>query len=483
MNKIRLLNLLLNERKKMEKQASLTLRGHQETKFLIIALLGVCIFAWAALENLPPTFLSVNLWMLATIVPILGFLFFKIRLDPLYGLMIVGIPLGIVFSIIELVNMLQNASDPKGISLAVSTALSFAFSGGFFSAIGYFGCGKAEVIYAKKLKIQDFCLVTIFLCIFYGGVMSGSSGLSPFIDIPSLKIFLAIVLIGIGIAKFKGLRVLETLPHIFICVALIGAAFSTIGWMLTSLGSNRSGVGPAMAVGLLTMLYGVFFYVLSFLVCLTRDQLPQDLNFGLKNWHLVEGFTFLFFMTLGPPTLFEVFYYDDLLEEQVEVDIGEIGQTETGVIIFLLIGEKHASGIVEQLSQEELVTFAATVGLTRNKGLGLPGREDGYLNSVFESVLGATGVKNLETLVDKAAMTVDYGNFTPANTYQTLENFLVTLKDKEFHDSNIDNLSWEQRLAVLRIAVSEKPQEIGGLIRRMIMGNRPEAIDVPNQNQ
>ena len=162
--------------------------------------------------------------------------------------------------------------------------------------------------------------------------------------------------------------------------------------------------------------------------------------------------------------------------------ISEIGQTETGVLMFLLIGEKHASVIVEELSQEELVTFAATVGLTKNKGLGLPEREDVYLKNVFESVLGATEVKNLETLVDDA-MTVDYGNFTPANTYQTLENFLVTLKDKEFHDSNIDNLSWEQRLAVLRLAISEKPEEIGGLIRRMIMGNQPEAVDVPNQNQ
>ena len=162
--------------------------------------------------------------------------------------------------------------------------------------------------------------------------------------------------------------------------------------------------------------------------------------------------------------------------------IGEIGQTETGVLMFLLIGEKHASGIVEQLSQEELVAFAATVGLTKNKGLGLPEREDVYLKNVFESVLGATGVKNLETLVDDA-MTVDYGNFTPANTYQVMENFLATLKAKGLHESNIDKVSWEGRLAVLRIAVSEKPQEIGGLIRRMIMRNQPETVDVPNQNQ
>ncbi len=162
--------------------------------------------------------------------------------------------------------------------------------------------------------------------------------------------------------------------------------------------------------------------------------------------------------------------------------ISEICQTETGVIIFLLIGEKHASGIIEQLSYEELVILAATLGLKKNKGSGLPEREDVYLKNVFESVLGATGVKKLETLIDDA-LTVDYDNFTPANTYQAMENFLATLKAKGLHASNIDNVSWEGRLAVLRLAFSEKPQEIGGLIRRMIMGNRPEVVDVPNQNQ
>jgi len=57
-------------------------------------------------------------------------------------------------------------------------------------------------------------------------------------------------------------------------------------------------------------------------------------------------------MELSPPNLFAVCYYNNTLEEQVEVDIGKIGQTETAVLMFLLIGEKHASRIVEQLSQE-----------------------------------------------------------------------------------------------------------------------------------
>ena len=84
----------------MQEQARSTITGNKTVKFLIIAFLGICLFALAAWQNLPATFLTVNLWLIATIVPVLGFLIFKIRLDPLYGLMVLGIPIGIIFSII-----------------------------------------------------------------------------------------------------------------------------------------------------------------------------------------------------------------------------------------------------------------------------------------------------------------------------------------------------------------------------------------------
>ena len=175
----------------------------------------------------------------------------------------------------ELVNMLQNASDPTVIALVVSTALSFAFSGGLFSAIGYFGYREVEMIHSKKLKILDFLLVTFFLLAVWASVMATSAGVEAFVDLPSVQIGLAITLIGIGIAKFKEIKVLNSLPNIFICVALIGAAFSTIGWIMTSLTSDLQGVGPAMAVGLLTMLYGIILYIFSYLNQVKQQILTQ----------------------------------------------------------------------------------------------------------------------------------------------------------------------------------------------------------------
>lgn len=452
--------------------------------FFILAFLGICILAWTALDNMPSTFLNVNLWLIAAIAPVLGLLFFRIRLDPLYGLMILGIPLGIIFSIIELVSMLQNASNPRMISLAVSTALSFAFAGGLLSSIGYFGCGTIEVTHTTKLKPQDFFLVAIFLCVLYVGVILKSSGLGAFIDIPSLKIFLAISLIGIGIAKLKKSQIIVTLPNIFICVALIGAAFSTIGWILTSLTSDLEGIGPVMAIGLLTMLYGVFFYVLSFIFCLMSDQAAQGINFTTKNWHLVEGFTFLFFMTLGPPTLFEVLSYDDMEKEDVYVETSEIKEIGKAVMLFLQLGEKLAPKLVEQLNENELITFGASLGLgLKDRGLRLPDIGEGYIKSVFESAIGREKLKYLEDVVDKEGVSIDYDNFSPTNAAQILTNFLIELEEKGFLKLNISELSYDQKVALLRVTFYERPTEVGTLIRNMISEEQKDDLSAPNLNQ
>ena len=468
----------------MEKQAASAIRWSREAMFFILAFLGICILAWTALDNMPSTFLNVNLWLIAAIAPVLGFLFFRIRLDPLYGLMILGIPLGIIFSIIELVSMLQNASNPRMISLAVSTALSFAFAGGLLSSIGYFGCGKIEVTHTTKLKPQDFFLVAIFLCVLYVGVILKSSGLGAFIDIPSLKIFLAVSFIGIGIAKLKKSQIIVTLPNIFICVALIGAAFSTIGWILTSLTSDLEGIGPVMAIGLLTMLYGVFFYVLSFIFCLTSEQAAQGINFTTKNWHLVEGFTFLFFMTLGPPTLFEVLSYDDIEKEDIYVETSEIKEKGKAVMLFLQLGEKLAPKLVEQLNENELITFGASLGLgLKDRGLRLPDIGEGYIKSVFESAIGREKLKYLEDLVDKEGVIIDYDNFSPTNAAQILTNFLIELEQKGFLKLNISELSYDQKAALLRVTFYERPTEVGTLIRNMISGEQKDDLSAPNQNQ
>lgn len=53
------------------------------------------------------------------------------------------------------------------------------------------------------------------------------------------------------------------------------------------------------------LLYGCSLYIFSFLLSLYTNEFYK-INFKLKNWHLVEAFSFYVFMTLAAPSLFEI---------------------------------------------------------------------------------------------------------------------------------------------------------------------------------
>ena len=271
--------------------------------FLTMAIAGFFSLVWLADENIPGNVVEAVLWLSLILLPLLYFLHLKIRLNLFFGFMVLGIPLGISLSIVDLVNVLQTATDTDAIALGVATSLWLAFFGGFVSAIGYFGYSWGEPVKQKELRMID-CLIASAIILVVPAPRY--IDFAPFLDVTSLGIFCSVFAMGIGLTKFKEMPVLSALPNIYVCVALLGAALSTIGFVSASLASDPKMAGPNMAIGLLTMLYGVNAYVLSFVLTLTTDDFSENLNLTTKNWHLVEGFMFLFFMTLGPQTLFEM---------------------------------------------------------------------------------------------------------------------------------------------------------------------------------
>jgi hypothetical protein len=271
--------------------------------FLTMAIAGFFTLIWLADKNYPGDVVEAVLWLSLVLLPLLYFLHLKIRLNLFFGFMVLGIPLGISLSIVDLVNVLQTATDTDAIALGVATSLWLAFFGGFVSAIGYFGYSWGEPVKQRELRMID-CLIASAIILVVPAPRY--IDFAPFLDVTSLGIFCSVFAMGIGLTKFKEMPVLSALPNIYVCVALLGAALSTIGFVSASLASDPKMAGPNMAIGLLTMLYGVNAYVLSFVLTLTTDDFSENLNLTTKNWHLVEGFMFLFFMTLGPQTLFEM---------------------------------------------------------------------------------------------------------------------------------------------------------------------------------
>jgi len=278
--------------------------------FLTMAFAGFITLIWITGENIPGNVVEAVLWLSLVLLPLLYFLHSRIRLNLFFGFMVLGIPLGISLSIVDLVNLLNNVSGIDALDIGLSTSLLLAFFGGLVSAIGYFGYSWDEPVKQRELRIVDCFIASAIIVVVpaarYIEYSFRVSDFAAFLDATSLGIFCSVFAMGIGLTKFKEMPVLPALPNIFVCVALLGAALSTIGWVSGSLTSDLPMAGPTIVMGLLTMLYGVNAYVLSFVLTLTTDDFSENLNLTTKNWHLVEGFMFLFFMTLGPQTLFEM---------------------------------------------------------------------------------------------------------------------------------------------------------------------------------
>ena len=278
--------------------------------FLTMAFAGFITLIWITGENIPGNVVEAVLWLSLVLLPLLYFLHSRIRLNLFFGFMVLGIPLGISLSIVDLVNLLNNVSGIDALDIGLSTSLLLAFFGGLVSAIGYFGYSWDEPVKQRELRIVDCFFVSAIIVVVpaarYIEYSFRNNDFADFLDPTSFGIFCSVFAMGIGLTKFKEMPVLSALPNIYVCVALLGAALSTIGFVSASLASDPKMAGPNMAIGLLTMLYGVNAYVLSFVLTLTTDDFSENLNLTTKNWHLVEGFMFLFFMTLGPQTLFEM---------------------------------------------------------------------------------------------------------------------------------------------------------------------------------
>ena len=269
--------------------------------WLGLAFVGFVTLLELARDNIPGASWTVIIWLMAAIVPLAIFLWLRTGFDPFQSALVLGIPLGISFSVIYLVALLQYMGDPEAVTPAVAEALWFPLLGGLVSMVGHFGAERDRNVQTRRLTATESVGGVLYLirALFCGyGVQCGE--IDVFFDDISLGIFLSIFDDRRRSTKFRRPSIGSFYVDIMVSIALIGAAVSTIGWIVASLNGDMKGLGPAMAIGLLTMLYGTVCFCFSFLHVLTVDGLYRSANFPVKNWHLVEGF-FGFL-----PTLFEL---------------------------------------------------------------------------------------------------------------------------------------------------------------------------------
>lgn len=231
-------------------------------------------------------------------------------------LLSLGIPMGIVSSSVGLVQMFiahdADSATVKTISSGTGIMLLTTFYGLILCVIG-FSLYKDNQNKISTLPINLKSLLFLVFFVFGSTYISMVTGRFNGYDYLSLKPLLLclglLVLFHLARAKQKGIA--ENIADASIATTITSIMIALI-MLYSSFGSdpNFKTMGVNQFLDLANyanygLLYGGSLYIFSFLLSLYTNEFHK-INFKMRNWHLVEAFSFYVFMTLAAPSLFEL---------------------------------------------------------------------------------------------------------------------------------------------------------------------------------
>ena len=211
-----------------------------------------------------------------------------------------GIPIGILFStmfLLAAINGVFGSVEKEHLTYCFAILIT----GCFVSVIGY--VAKRESISLEPHPSSfgaDLGFVTLMILII-ALTMDRLTGLVAFLDAPSLLMTLspAAALFLINYKKASARRYMQT-----IVIGVTGALFVCVmAWTIATERDTAEGIGPAIAVSLLSMIYGVQVILIS--ACLCSDANAEKIDFGKINWHLLEVFALIILMVFAPESVWE----------------------------------------------------------------------------------------------------------------------------------------------------------------------------------
>ena len=102
--------------------------------------------------------------------------------------------------------------------------------------------------------------------------------------------------------------------------------------------SSSSGSGnPSVSFGSISVMYGTMIYIACYIVSLWTGDTDQ-INFRVKNWHLVEANTFYIFLVFAPVNLGESMFNElDEVERVKMVEQQDLMRSEISVLTERLV--------------------------------------------------------------------------------------------------------------------------------------------------
>ena len=213
--------------------------------------------------------------------------------------------IGIVVSVLNLVSLLGNMSDPS----EVQSALKFTYAPLAFGIL----LSYITLIYSpssiKNLKLTPrlalFLISASVVSLFASWQSIDGATIGYILDFPALQITILVLANAYFYSGYSDLTLTERISRgsIFVCIvaAVLGIAYYTV---LISTDNPRL-IGPVIAFILLTVLYGS-------MSCFISTTLGGKSNVSIKeaaymDWHLIESYVFLTLIMFPPLSLLSSF--------------------------------------------------------------------------------------------------------------------------------------------------------------------------------
>jgi hypothetical protein len=174
-------------------------------------------------------------------------------------------PVGLLGTLIGLVSMLQNISDPKAIGPAMAIALLTVF---YAAVVHGLASGRTRDLseidstFAKKL-MGSLVFVGIVLW-----AMDSAAGIGAFMDLGAVVLFVLSILFFVIFDRVSGDMYKNGWGVRFLGIGLLGVFIGSIG-MLANIDDPKA-LGPAMALAYLSLTYALL------LLCMGRIWFPSQ---------------------------------------------------------------------------------------------------------------------------------------------------------------------------------------------------------------
>jgi hypothetical protein len=218
-----------------------------------------------------------------------------------------SVPIGMIVSSLNSIHLFTEMSDLESSMFAsrlVFAPLALGVLVSYLLPLLDAAEPKPKLILSKKEQIITVALTLVALYVVWVFLFQNQSGFAALTDANPVVISAVVTTICMVYPGNENLSKQEKAAKsgLFICVmaAVLGVAFYSGG---AAMGPRF--MGPAAAVGVLTILYGSFLVYVATVLGGQNSMDAKEARYF--DWHLIESWVFLALMLLAPLTVFESF--------------------------------------------------------------------------------------------------------------------------------------------------------------------------------